>query len=63
MRGFWVSVVALAGMITGLPASTAPVLRNVSGFDTGLLVGKTCEGVFNSGRRREGAKAPCSSAS
>ena len=56
MRGFWVSVVALAGIIAALPASTAPVLRNVSGFDTGLLVGKTCEGVFNSGRRREGSQ-------
>jgi len=36
--------------------SADPALRNVTGLDPSLLVGKTCQGVFNSGRRREGSQ-------
>src|SRR5437667_4186477 len=56
MRGLWVSIVLLAGMAAAITASADPVLRNVTGFDPALLAGKTCQGVFNTGRRREGSQ-------
>jgi hypothetical protein len=55
MRGLWASIV-LSGLTAAIPASGDPVLMNVTGFDPALLVGKTCQGVFNSGRRREGSQ-------
>jgi YD repeat-containing protein len=55
MRALWASAVALVGT-TAMTASAQPVLRNVTGFDASLLAGKTCQGVFNSGRRREGSQ-------
>ena len=56
MRGFWGWIVALAGMAVAFTASADPGLRNVTGLDPALLAGKTCQGVFNSGRRREGSQ-------
>lgn len=56
MRGLWAPVVLLAGLTAAMTASADPVVRNVTGFDPALLAGKTCEGVFNSGRRREGSQ-------
>jgi YD repeat-containing protein len=56
MRGLWASIVALAGMTATLTALADPVLRNVTGLDPALLGGKTCQGVFNSGRGREGSQ-------
>ena len=56
IRAVRASIVALAGMTAAITASADPVLRNVSGLDPSLLVGKTCQGVFNSGRRREGSQ-------
>jgi YD repeat-containing protein len=43
-------------MGTANTASADPVLRNVTGFDPNLLTGKTCRGVFNTGRRRQGSQ-------
>jgi hypothetical protein len=56
MRRRWASIVALSGMAAAFPTLADPALRNVTGFDPALLIGKTCEGVFNSGRRREGSQ-------
>src|SRR5947208_10053892 len=56
MRGLWASIVALAGMAAATIASADRPLRNVTGLDPAVLVGKTCQGVFNSGRRREGSQ-------
>jgi hypothetical protein len=56
MRGSWVSVVLLAGMAAAVTASAGPALRNVTGFDPALLAGKTCQGVFNTGRPRQGSQ-------
>jgi len=56
MRDLWASIVALAGMAGATTASADPLLRNVTGLDPALLAGKTCQGVFNSGRRREGSQ-------
>ena len=56
MRGFCGWIVALAGMAVAFTASADPALRNVTGLDPALLAGKTCQGVFNSGRRREGSQ-------
>jgi hypothetical protein len=41
-------------------ASAEPMLRNVAGFDPGLLAGKTCQGTFDTGRRRPPAIRPWS---
>ena len=43
-------------MTAAMTASADPVLRNVTGLDPALLAGKTCYGVFNSGRRRPGSQ-------
>jgi hypothetical protein len=56
MPGFWAPIVAVAGMAVAMTASADPALRNVTGFDPSLLAGKTCQGVFNSGRRRPGSQ-------
>ena len=56
MQALWASIIVLAGTAAASYASAAPVLRNVSGMDPALLAGKTCQGVFNSGRRREGSQ-------
>jgi YD repeat-containing protein len=56
MRRLWAPIVAVAGMAVAMTASADPVLRNVTGVDPSLLAGKTCQGVFNSGRRREGSQ-------
>jgi hypothetical protein len=56
MRDFWAPIVPLAGLAAAMTASADPVLRNVTGFNPTLLAGKTCQGVFNSGRRREGSQ-------
>jgi hypothetical protein len=56
MRGLWASIVVLAGVAAAATAAAAPVLRNVTGFDPALLAGKTCQGVLNTGRRREGSQ-------
>jgi YD repeat-containing protein len=56
MRGLWASIVALAGMAAATTASADRPMRNVTGLDPAVLVGKTCQGVFNSGRRREGSQ-------
>jgi YD repeat-containing protein len=53
VRGLWTSIVVLAGMTT---AAAQPALRNVTGLDPTLLAGKTCQGVFNTGRGREGSQ-------
>ena len=53
MRGLWASIVALAGMAAATIASADRPLRNVTGLDPAVL---TCQGVFNSGRRREGSQ-------
>jgi YD repeat-containing protein len=49
-------MVLLAGTAAAITASADPVLRNVIGFDPALLAGKTCQGVFNTGKRREGSQ-------
>jgi len=41
-------------------ASAEPMLRNVAGFDPGLLAGKICQGTFDTGRRRPPAIRPWS---
>src|ERR671924_241545 len=56
MRSLWASIVALLGMTAAITAPAGPGLRNVTGLDPSVLVGKTCQGVFNSGRRREGSE-------
>src|SRR5438093_7530502 len=56
MRGLWASIVALAGMAAATTASADRPMRNVTGLDPAVLVGKTCQGVFNSGRRRKGSQ-------
>ena len=56
MRGLRAPLVALAGLAAATNVSADPALRNVTGLDPSLLVGKTCQGVFNSGRRREGSQ-------
>jgi len=56
MRGFWSSIAVLVGIATANTASADPVLRNVTGSDPTLLAGKTCQGWFNSGRRRQGSQ-------
>jgi hypothetical protein len=56
MRSRWASIVAFAGMATAMTASADPVLRNVSGFDSTLLAGKICQGVFNTGKERHGSQ-------
>src|SRR2546429_7955790 len=56
MRGLRAPLVALAGLAAATNVSADPALGNVTGFDPSLLVGKTCQGVFNSGRRREGSQ-------
>src|SRR6266851_8029875 len=56
MRSLWTSLVLLAGLAAAITASADPLLRNVTGFDPALLAGKTCQGVFNTGRRREGSQ-------
>ncbi len=43
-------------MAAAMTASADPVLRNVTGLNPALLAGKTCYGVFNSGRRRPGSQ-------
>ena len=56
MRSRWASIVAFAGMASAMTASADPVLRNVTGFDSTLLAGKTCQGVFNTGKGRHGSQ-------
>jgi hypothetical protein len=56
MRGFWASIVAFAGMAAVTTASADPALRNVTGFDATVLTGKTCQGVFNTGKGRHGSQ-------
>jgi YD repeat-containing protein len=56
MRGLLTATAFLVGIAAVNAASAAPVLRNVAGFDPGLLAGKTCQGWFNTGRRREGSQ-------
>jgi hypothetical protein len=56
MRSLWAPIVLLAGLAAPITASADPVLRNVTGFDPTLLAGKICQGVFNTGRRREGSQ-------
>jgi YD repeat-containing protein len=56
MRGIWAPVIALAGTTAATTASPDPALRNVTGLDPSLLAAKTCQGVFNSGRRHEGSQ-------
>ena len=56
MRGFWAAIVAFAGMAAATTASADPALRNVTGFDATLLAGKTCQGVFNTGKGRHGSQ-------
>jgi YD repeat-containing protein len=56
MRALWASIIALVGMAAAITASADPALRNVTGAAPALLAGKTCLGVFNSGRRREGSE-------
>ncbi len=56
MRGLWASIASFAGMAVAITASAEPVLRNVTGSDPALLAGKTCQGVFNSGKGREGSQ-------
>src|SRR5438093_13752850 len=54
MRSLWTLIVLLAPLAVTIIASADPVLRNV-GSDPTLLAGKSCQGVFNTGRRREGS--------
>src|SRR5437870_3918083 len=56
MRGLWGSILLLTGMAAAITASADPILKNVTGLDAALLAGKTCQGVFNTGRRREGSQ-------
>ena len=56
MRSLWAAIVAFAGMAAAATASADPALRNVTGFDTSLLAGKTCQGVFNTGKGRHGSQ-------
>jgi hypothetical protein len=56
MRGFWASIAVLVGIATANTASADAVPRNVTGFDPTLLAGKTCQGPFNTGRRRQGSQ-------
>jgi hypothetical protein len=56
MRGLSAPIVLLAGMAAATLASADPGLRNVAGLDAALPAGKTCQGVFNSGRKREGSQ-------
>ena len=56
MRGLWTLIVSFAGMAAAISASADPVLRNVTGFDPALLAGKTCQGVFNTGKERHGSQ-------
>ena len=56
MRGLCGSIIAFVGMTAATTTSAEPAVRNVAGLDPSLLVGKTCQRVFNSGRRREGSE-------
>ena len=56
MRSLWAAIVAFAGMAAAATASADPALRNVTGFDSSLLAGKTCQGVFNTGKGRHGSQ-------
>ncbi len=53
MRGLSTALTVLAGLATANPASAATTLRNVTGLDPTLLAGKSCQGIFNTGRKRE----------
>jgi YD repeat-containing protein len=56
VRGLCGSIIAFVGMTAATTTSAEPAVRNVAGLDPSLLVGKTCQRVFNSGRRREGSE-------
>ncbi len=60
MRGRWTVTALLVGMAGVNAASAEPMLRNVAGFDPGLLAGKICQGTFDTGRRRPPAIRPWS---
>jgi hypothetical protein len=52
MRRLLPSIVLVSGLAMANSASAATILRNVTGFDAALLAGKTCLGIFNTGKQR-----------
>jgi hypothetical protein len=52
MREFSTPLALLAFMAAAEAASAQPALSNVSGFDSALLAGKTCQGSFDTGAGR-----------
>jgi len=52
MRGLWIATAFLVGMAAVNADAAEPMLRNVAGFDPGLLAGKTCQGSFDTGAGR-----------
>jgi YD repeat-containing protein len=52
MRGLLPSIALAVGLAVAHAAPAATTLRNVTGFDPALLVGKTCQGIFNTGKER-----------
>jgi hypothetical protein len=56
VQDLWAMIVTLVGLAAATTASAGPVLRNVTGFDSTLLAGKTCQGVFNTGKERHGSQ-------
>ena len=50
----------LVSMAAAYAGAAEPMLRNVPGFDPGLLAGKICQDTFDTGRRRPPAIRPWS---
>jgi len=55
--GYTAFLVSMAAVYAG---AAEPMLRNVPGFDPGLLAGKICQDTFDTGRRRPPAIRPWS---
>src|SRR5271154_4261205 len=50
MGGLATSIALLVGLATASTASAQTTLRNVTGLDPALLAGRTCQGIFNTGK-------------
>jgi hypothetical protein len=52
MRALWTATAFLVAVAAVNSISAQPMLRNVAGFDPGLLAGKTWQGSFDTGAGR-----------
>jgi hypothetical protein len=50
MRGLLASITLVIGLAMSNAASAATMMTNVAGLDPMLLAGKTCQGIFNTGK-------------